>query len=240
MSKPELITASVVKRNLRELADADIAEHSQRFFKTGKGDYGEGDRFLGLRVPVIRAQVKKYKRISLDEICKLLKSHYHEERLCAVFMLVDQFARGDEAAQNAIYQRYLQGVEYINNWDLVDSSAHKIVGPWLETRSRKPLYKLAESKDLWERRIAMMSTYHFIRRNDFDEALTIAEKLLGDNHDLIHKAVGWMLREIGNRDKQCEIRFLKTHYQSMPRTMLRYAIEKFPNTERKRYLTGVV
>lgn len=238
VSGPE--TANAVKKLLRALGDKDVARKSKRFFKSGSGDYGEGDKFIGIRVPIVRAQVKHFRTLTLVEVLKLLNSSYHEERLCAVFMLVDQYARGDQTKREEIYDAYLNNATQVNNWDLVDSSAHKIVGPWLEKRSRKPLYELAQSTNLWERRIAIMSTYHFIRLKDFEDTLTIADILLNDEHDLIHKAVGWMLREVGNRDRQQEVDFLQSRYKGMPRTMLRYAIEKFPAAERKQYLSGQV
>ncbi len=230
--------ATKLSKTLRDLADPIIAEHSQRFFKTGKGEYGEGDRFLGIRVPIIRKQAKKYKEMVVEEIQKLLKSPFHEERLCALLLLVNRFARGDEMERIAIYQLYLYNTQYINNWDLVDSSAHHIVGAHLEEKDKKPLHKLARSGALWERRIAIISTYHFIKLHQFDEALDISKQLLADKEDLIHKAVGWMLREIGKRDAGVEKDFLKPHYQAIPRTMLRYAIERFPERERKKYLAG--
>lgn len=234
------VKAAAVSRELRALAKPETAQHSQRFFKTGKGEYGEGDKFLGIRVPIIRARVKKFESISLDQSVKLLASKFHEERLCAVLMLVDQYSRANDEQKKRIYQAYLNNTRYINSWDLVDSSAHKIVGPWLQDRSRKPLFDLAVSTSLWERRISLISTFHYIRQNDFADALALSELMLDDGEGLIHKAVGWMLREVGNRDKKVEREFLADHYKSMPRTMLRYAIEKFPQPERKRYLAGLV
>ena len=224
---------------LRELADPGIAQHSQRFFKTAKGQYGEGDLFLGIRVPVLRKQVAKFRAMSLDECLSILKSKYHEERLFALFLLVDRFKRGTDSEQKQIYDAYLAHTDFINNWDLVDSSAHLIVGEYLIARDKRPLHRLARSESLWERRIAMISTFCFIRNNQFDDALVIAGMLLKDEHDLIHKAVGWMLREIGNRDKGSEVQFLQKHCQQMPRTMLRYAIEKFPEAKRRQYLDGM-
>jgi len=221
---------------LRELADPGIAEHSQRFFKTAKGQYGEGDIFLGIRVPVLRKQVPKFRAMSLDECLSVLKSKYHEERLFALLLLVDKFKRGTALEQKQIYDAYLAHTDFVNNWDLVDSSAHLIVGEYLSERDKRPLQRLAQSKSLWERRIAIIATFCFIRNGQFDDAFEVAEILLKDEHDLIHKAVGWMLREIGNRDKRSEVKFLQKHYQTMPRTMLRYAIEKFPEPERCRYL----
>ncbi len=227
-----------ISTTLRSLASPEIAKHSQRFFKTGKGEYGEGDKFLGIRVPVLRQQAKRFKDISLKETQRLLKSRYHEERLLALLLLVRKFQKGDHLERKAIYNLYLANTPYINNWDLVDSSSHQIVGSYLTHRSRRPVYKLAKSRDLWQRRIAIMSTYHWIKNNDFDDALTISSLLIDDKEDLIHKAVGWMLREIGNRNLAIEKTFLKEHHQKIPRTMLRYAIEKFPERERKKYLSG--
>lgn len=232
------ITATKIKREFELLGDREIARHSQRFFKTEKGEYGEGDRFRGIRVPVIRQQVKLYRAATLRTILSLLKSPWHEDRLFAVLSLADRFKTGDINTQKAIFDQYMKHAEYVNNWDLVDSSAHLIVGPWLETRSRRRLQALARSRNLWKRRIAIMSTYHFIKQNDFSETLAIARILLHDSHDLIHKAVGWMLREVGNRDKALEVTFLKECYLTMPRTMLRYAIEKFSKTERQAWLRG--
>ena len=225
---------------LLALGDAAIAEHSTRFFKAGPGEYGEGDRFLGIRVPVLRAQVKKYRGVPLKAVLSLLKSKWHEERLFAVLLLVQEYNRGSEEQKNAIYDAYLAQRRYVNNWDIVDSSAHLIVGPHLEDAKRDILYELAKSEGLWDRRIAMMSTYHFIRQKDFKDALRIAHLLRNDEHDLIHKAVGWMLREIGNRDREAEEKFLLKHYKKMPRTMLRYAIEKFPEARRRAYLNGSI
>ena len=238
--KEKRISAALMRRMLRELADPAIAEHSQRFFKTGKGEYGEGDLFLGIRVPVIRKEVKKCQGAALLEVDKLLKSKFHEERLMALLLLVQKFARGNEGEKKAIYQLYLDRTKYINNWDLVDCSAPNIVGGYLENRNRRILRKLARSSSLWERRIAIMATFQFIRSNDYDDALSISTMLLSDEEDLIHKAVGWMLREVGNRDRKAEVVFLKAHYKNMPRTMLRYAIEKFPQATRKRYLEGKI
>jgi 3-methyladenine DNA glycosylase AlkD len=232
----------IVKR-LRELGDSDIAAHSQRFFKTGPGEYGEGDRFLGIRVPVIRKCVRQYREISLPDAVELLQSPFHEARLLALLILVAKYSRAKEDAERkTIYRSYLDHIEFINNWDLnwdlVDSSAEYIVGAHLFSRDRRPIYRLARSEDLWERRIAVMATFHFVKKEDFADTLAIAELLLNDKEDLIHKAVGWMLREVGNRDHKTEEKFLKKHYKQMPRTMLRYAIEKLPETERLAYLHG--
>jgi len=232
------MNARSISAVLRDLGDADIAQHSQRFFKTGKGEYGEGDRFLGIRVPVLRQHVRQNRDVSPGEVLKLLASEFHEERLFALLLLVDKFQRGTDSERSWINTQYLANTRYINNWDLVDSSADKIVGAYLQQRSRKPLYKLAKSNSLWERRIAIMATFHFIRQDDFRDALALCELLLGDEQDLIHKAAGWMLRETGKRNITAEKDFLDRFYTTMPRTMLRYAIERFPEAVRRKYLDG--
>jgi 3-methyladenine DNA glycosylase AlkD len=221
---------------LRDMGNARIADHSKRFFKTGPGEYGEGDHFLGIRVPRLRAEVKHHRDLSLSEIDKLLRSAYHEARLLALLMLVERFKHGDEATKERIYQRYLKRIRYINNWDLVDSSAPQIVGAYLYPREKSVLYRLAASENLWERRIGVMATFCFIRQQSYSDALALCETLINDPEDLIHKATGWMLREIGKRDGETARAFLKHHYLDMPRTMLRYAIEKFPQNERQDYL----
>lgn len=233
-------TLKAIRSAIRNLADADRAKHAQRYFKTGPGEYGEGDCFLGLRMPQIRALVKQFGVVSVSTIKALLKSRWHEERMLALLLMVHRYKKSDESEREELYLLYLDSTEYINNWDLVDLSARDIVGAWLYTRSRKPLYTLARSDSLWERRIAMLSTSHFIGKNDFDDALKLAKILLQDEHDLMHKAVGWMLREIGKRDRNREEEFLLKHYRKMPRTMLRYAIEHFPEKLRKAYLNGTV
>ena len=230
----------IIHNDLLQLANEQIAEHSQRFFKTGKGEYGEGDIFLGIRVPLLRKLVKKYRGISITEVRKLLHSKFHEERLLAVLMLVQLFKSGDESVQKQVYDLYLENTEFINNWDIVDISASNIVGAHLYEKDKAPLYDLVQSKNLWERRIAIISTFYFIRQNEFDDTLKLAKILLNDKEDLIHKAVGWMLREVGKREIEFEEEFLQEHYKIMPRTMLRYAIEKFPETSRKMYLRGEV
>ena len=227
-----------IREEFKKLSNQEHAARLQKYFKTGKGEYGEGDKFLGLRVPVIRKIAKKYSTISLSEASEFLKSPFHEERLFALFMLIDLFRRADEEDKKKIYDLYLKSTNYINNWDLVDASAVRIVGAYLFTRDKKPIYALAKSKNLWERRIAIMATSYFIVHNEFTDTLKIAEILLNDKEDLIHKAVGWMLREIGKRDFELEENFLRKHYEEMPRTMLRYAIEKFPEEKRKSYLKG--
>ncbi len=212
----------------------------QWFFKTGKGDYGEGDVFAGLKVPTQRKLAREFKDLILTDLKVLLNSSVHEERLIALFILVDRYGKGNEKEKAEIFSFYMKNRKGINNWDLVDLSAPKIVGKHLLNKDRSLLYKFASSKNLWERRIAVLSTYEFIRQDDFETTLEVAEILLEDKHDLIHKAVGWMLREIGKRDLQTEEKFLKKHYKKMPRTMLRYAIEKFPESKRKKYLQGKI
>jgi len=224
--------------HLQNLANPKIAEHSQRFFKTGKGEYGEGDLFLGIRVPIIRQAVKKFKIVPLPILKRLLKSEFHEIRLFSLLSLVYQYEKTDQ--QEKIYKTYLSNTKYINNWDLVDTSAPNIVGDYLQARGRSVLYKLAESDSLWERRIAILATFKFIRNGEFKDTLLISEILLNDGEDLIHKAVGWMLREVGNRDIETEEQFLNKHYNDMPRTMLRYAIEKFKEEKRQQYLKGEI
>jgi len=234
-----MITESITKR-LSKLGSKEQAAISQRFFKTGPGEYGEGDIFIGIKVPVLRKLAKEYMNLSLKDVQIILRSKYHEERLLSLLILVDQFSKGDQKKKKRIYELYLKSTRIINNWDLVDSSAHLIVGPYLMDKSRTPLYELAQSDLLWERRIAVMSTFHYIKHDEFSDTLKIAGMLLSDKEDLIHKAVGWMLREIGKRRLQSEEIFLKKHYQKMPRTMLRYAIEKFPEPKRKSYLIGQI
>ena len=212
----------------------------QRFFKTGKGEYGEGDIFYGIKVPEQRTIAKQFKDLIFDDLKELIKSKVHEERLIATFILVDQYKRGDEKKKKSVYDFYLKNRKGINNWDLVDLSAPKIVGAYLIDKQKDLLYKFANSKDLWEKRISIISTQAFIREHFFEDTLNISKTLLGDKHDLIHKAVGWMLREIGNRDLETEEEFLKKHYKTMPRTMLRYAIEKFPEQKRLAYLKGKI
>lgn len=232
------MTYHIVQHKLRSNSDSQIAEHSLRFFKTGAGEYGEGDRFLGIRVPVIRNIAGEFKGLPLNETEKLLASPYHEERLCALFILVHLFQNTDEETQKEIFEIYLRNTKWINSWDLVDSSAHHIVGAYLlhSNQDRDILYTLARSNLIWERRIAVMATFHFIKAGQFNDTLNLAEILLRDEEDLIHKAVGWMLREVGKRDLQSEENFLNTFSGDMPRTMLRYAIEKFPEAKREHYL----
>lgn len=232
--------AACIQRELRNLGDAQIAQHSRRFFKTGPGEYGEGDCFLGIRVPVMRKLSKKYKHLPILETEKLLASQFHEERLLAILILIERYKLAEREEQEQIFDLCLNNIEYINNWDLVDTCAPHIVGPYLFRKDKQPLFDLAKSNNLWERRMAIMSCYFFIRQHQFSVALRISLPLLHDEEDLIHKAVGWMLREIGNRDIKTAEAFLTKHYGVMPRTMLRYAIERFPLHKRKRYLEGHV
>ena len=225
---------------LCSLANPEIAEHSQLFFKTAEGEYGFGDRFLGIRVPVIRRAVKKYKNAPLNAAEKLLKSEYHEIRQFALLLLVFRFPKLSVDEQEEIYHLYLRNTQYVNNWDLVDSSAHYIIGAYLEKRDKSRLYELSKSDLLWERRIAVISTFYYIKKNKFNHTLRVSEQLLYDEENLIHKAVGWMLREVGKRDLAKEVAFLKLHYKKMPRTMLRYAIEKFSKEDRRKYLSSEV
>lgn len=231
-------THKIIEKELHDLADDQIAVHSQQFFKTGPGQYGEGDRFLGIRVPVLRKICRKYRQIDLQSAARLLCSPYHEIRLTSLLILVEIYQHGGTRVQQEVYTLYLKNTSHINNWDLVDLSAPHIVGRYLENRDRSILYKLAESNSLWERRISIMATFHFIRCNSFAETIELAEVLLQDQHDLIHKAVGWMLREVGKRDRDTTVSFLDEHYPQMPRTMLRYAIERFPESLRQNYLKG--
>lgn len=234
-------TAKMIQSELKKLSNKKYAIHSQRFFKTGKGEYAEGDLFLGIRVPKLRQVAKKHKDLSLDETLKLVKSKYHEERLLGLIILVNQYTNAkSQTTKNRLYKSYLSHFEFINNWDLVDVTCPKIIGPHLEERDRSVLHKWAKSKHLWTRRIAIVSTYWFIRQEDLKDCFAISERLLHDNHDLIHKAVGWMLREAGKRDLNALEQFLTKYCQSMPRTMLRYAIERLPESQRQRYLKGNV
>jgi 3-methyladenine DNA glycosylase AlkD len=230
------ITAAQMLRALQRAADPSRVEILQRFFRTGPGDYAEGDVFIGVTVPKVRLLVKRFRDAPLEEVDSLLHSPVHEARLLALLLMVQAFRRGDDRLRLRIYRLYLSRTRFINNWDLVDSSAPQIVGAWLADRNRTPLLSLARSRSLWKRRIAILSTQHFIRQGDLDTTFAIADILLDDRHDLIHKAVGWMLREAGKRDVEAERRFLASRHQRMPRTMLRYAIEKFPERERQAYL----
>jgi 3-methyladenine DNA glycosylase AlkD len=231
-------------KRLKELENLKKAKILQGFFKTGKGEYGEGDIFLGLVMGQNRLLAKEFKDLDLDKIQKLLETNIHEKRMIAVLILVDKFntakKKEDKNVMKAVYNFYLKNAKRINNWDLVDLSAPHIVGGFLLEKDKAILYDLVKSDNLWERRISILGPFAFIRANDFEDALKISELLLEDKHDLIHKAVGWMLREIGKKDVEVLKEFLKKHYQNMPRTMLRYSIEKFPEDTRKKYLRGEI
>lgn len=230
------MTAKDVETALNKLENPTDAAFLQRFFKTGKGEYAEGDIFIGLRVPQTRKIAGEYKTLGLVEIEKLLRSPIHEHRLCALHIMVLQTKRAAEADKKALYETYLKNTKYINNWDLVDASCRDIVGGYLQNKSRKPLYKLARSKDLWERRISMVSTWQFIREGDLSDTFKIAELLLGDTHDLIHKAIGWMLREAGKKDETALKDFLDQHAAAMPRTSLRYSLERLHASDKAHYM----
>jgi len=225
-----------IKRDLSKLSNSEKARVLSSFFKTGKGQYGEGDLFLGISVPQQRKVAKKYIDLSLRNLQELLNSKIHEYRLTALLILVSKYEKTDSSGKEEIFSFYLINTVNINNWDLVDLSAPKIVGDYLFNKDRSVLLELAKSNNLWERRIAILSTFKFIRNNDFAETLNISKLLLHDEHDLIHKAVGWMLREIGKRDQEVEEGFLNKYSWEMPRTMLRYAIEKFDKNKRQFYL----
>lgn len=229
-----------VSRELRRYAEPGRAETSRRFFQTGSGQYGEGDRFLGIRVPHIRKVVKDFRGLPLHSTMELLGSPWHEERLFALLMLVETFQDGDPDTRNRVYRLYMENTHRVNSWDLVDLSAPGVPGAWLFERDRDPLYRFAADGDLWKRRISIVATLHFIREYDFEDTLGISAVLLHDDHHLIHKAVGWMLREVGKRDPVAEEDFLRRHCGEMPRTMLRYAIERFPEQKRRMYLRGEV
>lgn len=235
-----VIMTNNVEQILKKLANHKQAQILQRFFKTGKGEYGAGDIFLGVKVPVQRVVAKKNKDLELNSVEKLLHSKFHECRLTALFILVNKYKKSSGEEKKKIVDLYLKNLTCVNNWDLVDSSAPHILGEYLsgfDGENRKILCTLAHSKNLWQRRVAIITTQMFIRHNDFKDTLKIARILLLDKHDLIHKAVGWMLREVGQRDLKVEEDFLRKYYQKMPRTMLRYAIEKFPPQKQSFYLT---
>lgn len=233
-------TKAKVKAALREVANPAGAAIKERFYKSGKGEYGEGDKFICVTVPDQRKIARQFRELHLREVGKLLDDALHECRLTALFIMVDQFRRGDEPQREAIVEVYFEKMDRVNNWDLVDSSADKILGAHLEHKDRSVLDELAAADHLWRQRIAIVATYHFIRQEDFKDTLRISRTLLNHEHDLIHKAVGWMLREVGNRDRPTLERFLRRRYKKMPRTMLRYAIERFPEELRQAYLRGEV
>ncbi len=224
-----------MKADLESVSDPVYADRLQGFFKTGEGEYGEGDLFIGVRVPDQSRVAKKYKELSLPDSRLLLHSKVHEHRLTALFILVEQFNKGDDKTRKQIVDLYLENIAYVNNWDLVDSSAPKILGEWLVDRPRDLLYDMADGEVLWERRISIVSTFAFIARGELDDALALAESLIDDEHDLIHKASGWVLREVGKKDVNVLEEFLMRHSRRMPRTMLRYAVEKLSPSRKKFY-----
>ncbi|HAH32358.1 MAG TPA: DNA alkylation repair protein [Elusimicrobia bacterium] len=230
---------AALNAEFKKAADPAKAKLLARYFKTGKGEYAEGDKFLGLTVPVTRGLVKKFMKLPYSEIIRLLHSPWHEHRLAALMIMVERFHQGGEEEKASLHRMYLANTRFVNNWDLVDCSAGHLVGAWLAGRDKKLLFRLARSKDLWEKRIAMVSCFHGIVRRESAVALKIARLLLSDRHDLIHKAVGWMLRELGKRcSEKILVDFLRNNYASLPRTTLRYAIERFPKKRRKEFLTG--
>ncbi|HRY36922.1 MAG TPA: DNA alkylation repair protein [Candidatus Magasanikbacteria bacterium] len=235
------MSIKLLKKELNKKASKEKAVILSRFFKTGPGQYGEGDKFLGVVVPDIRMTIKNFVDLDLSDLQKLLQSPYHEERLSSLLILVLKYPKATPAEQTEIYKFYLKNTKRINNWDLVDLTAEKIIGPYLENKDKKVLFKLAQSRNLWERRIAILSTFHYIKKGESRLTFEIAQILLNDKHDLMHKAVGWMLREVGKRcGEKTEEEFLKKHYKQMPRTMLRYAIERFAENKRLKYLKSKV
>lgn len=222
--------------DLKRLANKNKAKIMSGFFKTKKGEYGEGDIFLGITVPDQRRIAKRYKESSFDDVKKLLANKIHEYRLTGLLILVEKFNESDDLQRKDIIDLYLGNIKCVNNWDLVDLSADKILGAYLQDKDKSILKKMAVSKNMWERRIAIVSTFAFIKQKRLDDTLKILKLLISDKEDLIHKAVGWMLREVGKRDKEKEISFLKKHYAKMPRTMLRYSIERFSESEKKFFM----
>jgi 3-methyladenine DNA glycosylase AlkD len=232
------MTLDHVRARLREHASPQDALGALRYFKTGPGEYGEGDVFIGVRVPVLRRLAKELRALAPEDAAELLRSPVHEERLLALLLLVGAYAKGDDAQRGRVFELYMAHTRYVDNWDLVDTSAPDVVGAHLVGRDRSLLDRLAASDSVWERRIAIIATLHFIRRGEMADTLRVAALLLRDRHDLVHKAVGWMLREAGKRDRAALEGFLREHCREMPRTMLRYAIERFPEPQRRAWLRG--
>ena len=230
------MTAKEIQQELEMYIDPVKKEYLPKFFKTGKGQYGEGDKFLGIVVPNVRLVAKKHREESFETVKELMRSEYHECRLCGLLILVERFKKNDEKDRKEIYEFYLSQTERINNWDLVDLTCRDIVGEYLVDKDRSLLYRLAESENLWEQRISIVSTWAFIRRNDFGDTLELSERLIGHKHDLMHKAVGWMLREVGKKERQTLTDFLERNATRLPRTALRYAIEHYPEPERQYFL----
>jgi 3-methyladenine DNA glycosylase AlkD len=234
------MTADDALTRLLALADPEAAKSAARFFKSGADGLPDGDRFIGVSAAPLRKLARDLRGLPMDQTERLLQSEIHEARSLALAVMVEAFAKANDATRKRLYDFYLANTRYVNAWDLVDLSARDLVGAYLAGRSRRPLYRLAKSPSLWERRIAIVATHHFIRANDFTDTLAIAELLLNDREDLIHKAVGWMLREAGKRDRPVLEGFLRKHHAAMPRTALRYAIERFPEPERRAYLHGTI
>ncbi len=234
------MNVSELRKELKRHSSRERAKNLMWFFKTGPGEYGHGDIFIGLKVPDIRKTAKKFTGLSLKDIATVLSSRIHEERLAALLIMVSKYAAGDDPMKKDVFDMYLRNTRYINNWDLVDLSSHHIVGDFLLDKPRQILYDMAGSSLIWDRRIAIVSTARFIKNGYFDDTLKISALLLGDREDLIHKAAGWMLREVGKKNLPVLEGFLKKHYMKMPRTMLRYAIERFPEKRRQEYLKGKV
>jgi 3-methyladenine DNA glycosylase AlkD len=233
-----VMTAREIQDRLRGLGSPEDAAFASRYFKTGPGQYGEGDIFLGLRAAVMHRLAGECRALAIEEVCRLLQSATHEDRMLALLILVRRVLKADESTRKSVYDLYLANTRYVNNWDLVDASAREIVGGYLADKGRDPLDRLAASTSLWERRISIVATHYFIRQNDFADTIRIAERLLADREDLIHKAVGWMLREVGKKHQPTLEGFLRRHGRVMPRTALRYAIERFPAELRRAYLDG--
>jgi 3-methyladenine DNA glycosylase AlkD len=230
-----------LQTSLRKRANPEKISIYKNFFKTGKGEYGEGDVFIGVTVPDNRSVAQDFINIELNELLPILKSEVHEDRMCALLVLVYKFQKSkEEMEREKIVKFYLDNKYAGNNWDLIDCVVDKILGPWLINKDKSLLYQYAKSNNLWEKRMSIIATFYFIKNNKFEDTLEISKILLKDKHDLIHKAVGWMLREIGKRDLKVEESFLKKYYKQMPRTMLRYAIERFPENKRKAYLKGEI
>jgi len=229
-----------IRKELLKHKNKVQAQNLSRFFKTGVGEYGAGDKFLGIKVPVLRSLAKQFIELSFSDVQTMLKSVYHEERLLGAFILVYKFKRADEKEKTQIYKLYLKNWSGLNNWDIIDTTTPNIIGEYLADKDKKIICEFARSNNLWKKRISILATFSFIKRHEFEDSLKISEILIKDKHDLIHKAVGWMLREVGKRDLPLEETFLRKWYKMMPRTMLRYAIEKFPENKRQKYLTGLI
>jgi 3-methyladenine DNA glycosylase AlkD len=235
-----MVTLEALQKELLSKANTQKAAVMQQYFKTGEGEYGAGDLFLGISVPIQRAIARRYTELPLTELKKMFASRTHEFRFTCLEILVAKYEKADDSLKEKIFNFYLRNRQYVNNWDLVDTSVEYIVGDYLFGYDTSVLYDMARSKNIWDRRMAIMATFTFIKKHTFADALKIAALLIGDEHDLIHKAVGWMLREIGKRSLEVEEKFLAKHYKKMPRTMLHYAIERFPQQQRQKYLRGLI